>query len=537
MATSPEFEKLLESVSIGDVRLKNRIFMPPMGDRYSRDGFVTEQQKDYYAARAKGGAGLIIVAWGHVDAELGRWGGGPQLALDDDKFIPGLKELAWAIKRHGARAAIQIGHVGGRTQAHLQPVGPSSVPHFNYKAPRALTVAEIKGIVRLFVRAAGRAKESGFDGVELHAAHGFLLSEFLSPVWNKREDEYGGSLKNRTRFLVELVRAIKMKLGQSYPIWCRLNCEEPGWVGGITPSEAQAIARILQDAGVDAIHISKDTQVLTGMPAFHPSGFMLPMANAIKKAVSVPVLVAGWVSPQLGEKSLRERKADLIGFGRALIADPELPNKLQSGEVEDIVPCIRCYRCQGDRKTWDLVDSAGGIRCSVNAAVGRERECEITPAIKGQTVLVVGGGPAGMEAARVAALRGHAVMLYDANARLGGQLLWASMPPLKETLHAFRDYLVTQLTKLGVRIQLGEEVTSELVASMRPDVIILATGARPIVPEIPKGDGGTLAAAESALDGKINVGTKVVVLGGGMTGAETAEWLADQGKHVTIVEV
>lgn len=520
------------------MRLRNRIFMPPMGDRYAVDGYVTEQQLSYYEARAKGGVGLIICGFTCVDHVLGVCDP-VRTYIDDDKFIPGLKKLAQVIKRHGARAAIQIGHAGARAEIPLQPVAPSATRHptYQHRSPRALTVGEIAEIIALFVRAAARAQEAGFDAVELHAAHSFLLSEFLSPIWNKRQDRYGGSLENRARIVVELVKAIRNALGRSYPIWCRYNCEEPGGDGGVTLAEAQGIAQILEDAGVDAIHISRDTLFPSSTPPFYPAGALLPLAEGIKKVVRVPVLVAGRISPEVGNNVIGEGKADLIGFGRGLIVDPELPSKLKLGKPDDIIPCIRCNKCFGERKTWDVAIAASGIRCSVNAAAGREKEFIIEPAKNQRRVLVVGGGPGGMEAARVATLRGHRVSLCERHDKLGGQLWAAAVPPLKDTIRPLIDYLTGQLDKLGVDVKLGKEVTPDLVDAAKPEVVIVASGSQPMLPDIPGIDSASVTTAEDVLLSRATVGEKVIVLGGGTTGAETADFLAEQGKQVTIVEM
>ena len=538
MSSLFQFQKLFEPVSIGKLTLKNRIFMAPMGDRYAADGYVTDRQKAYYETRAGGGAGLIIVGWAYVDFRLGRWRGGPQIGIDDDKFIPGLTELAGAIKKQGAKAAIQIGHVGGRSQADDGPLlAPSAIAHLTYKPPRALSINEIGNLRNLFINAGRRAQRAGFDGIELHAAHGFLLGEFLSSAWNKRNDEYGGSLENRVRFLVEIIKSLKAVLGRDYPVWYRYNCEEPGLPDGVTLAEAQGIAKILEDAGADALNVSKNPTVARGIPPFTPAGFALPLAQGLKKSVRIPVLVAGWITSQMAEDAIKEGKADLIGFGRALIADPELPNKLVSGETESVRPCLRCQRCFGERKTWDVFTVQGGIQCSVNPVAGREQDFRIMPSQRPKKVLIVGGGPGGMEAAIMAAQRGHQVHLYEKSEKLGGQLRIAAVPPLKDTIQNLIKYLETQVKKSNIEVKVGEKVTPELVARIHPDVVIIAAGGRPSVPKITGINAYNAFTVEEVLAGRPVKGKKVVIIGGGEAGLETAEFLAEQGKQVSIMEM
>lgn len=534
MTLDPRFAALFQPGRIGKMTLKNRIFMPPMGDRYGRDGFVTENVKDYYEARARGGAGMIIVGANCVEHHRG--GTGPVTGyIDDDKFIAGLAELAGVIKKHGARAAIQLLHAGGCAQSSLQPVSASEVPHYpGYQTPHSLTVPEIGELELRFVDAAERAMKAGFDAVEVHGAHGWLLSEFLSGHWNKRKDDYGGSVEARARFLLEIVRGIKERLGQDYPVWARINCEEPDLDGGITLDEARQIARMLVDAGSDAVHVSRDPHSFNGVPSFGPACVLLPLAEVIKKTVEVPILAAGWVPLDQAEPAVSQGRTDFIGLGRTMIADPDLPNKLASGRAEDVIACIHCNRCLGERKTWDIITSLGGVRCSVNATTGRERQSVITPAEKARNILVVGGGPAGMEAARVAALRGHRVTLYEEREELGGTLPIAAAPPFKDDIGGFTRYLAGQVRKLSVDVHLGRRVTPQLVDEMKPDVVILATGASPFMPDVPGIEQARVVQAESVLDGKAKVGQRVVVIGAESVGCETAEVLADQGKQVTV---
>ena len=516
---------------IGSMTLRNRLVLPAMGTNLgTEEGYVTDRLKNYHRVRAKGGVGLSITELVCVDPPKGKVSS-RQLCIDDDRYIPGLRELARAIQQGGARAAIQLHHTGAATRADIigtQPVAPSPIrraPVFD--VPRELTVEEIRSLVSRFATAARRAKEAEFDGIEIHAAHSYLLQQFLSRTFNQRQDEYGGTLGNRARFLLEIIRAIRNSVGKDYPLWCRINGEEIG--GGVTLEEAKEVARMAEEAGVDAINVSGAPSV---RPSFSPRGWALPLAQEIKKVVNVPVIAVGRLTMELGEEALRQGKADFIALGRPLIVDPDLPLKVATHQEEDVRPCIECNRC-----LEEYAMAGRETECSVNSAVGREAEYRIEPTYKPKKVLVVGGGPGGMEAARVAALRGHRVMLYDRGDDLGGQLLLAAEPPYKSDIAALKEYQVRQVRKAGVEIGLKREVDATLVADTKPDVVILATGISPLIPQIPGIDRDHVVTAEDVLSHKVKIGRRVIILGGGIVGCETALFLADQGKNVTIVEL
>jgi 2,4-dienoyl-CoA reductase-like NADH-dependent reductase (Old Yellow Enzyme family)/thioredoxin reductase len=540
MGSRLQFKKLFEPVRIGEMEVRNRIVLSPMETNLgSNDGYVTERLKDYYEERAKGGAGLVIVGFACVDSPVGRRLS-HQLFVDDDRFIPGLTELAKVIKRHDARAALQLVHAG---RTGTQPVAPSAIAKPGEKPPRELTVTEIKDLVAHHARAAERAKKAGFDAVEIHAAHSYLIANFLSPVWNKRKDAYGGDLEGRAKLLLEIVKSVRESVGPTFPFWCRINGAEIGMEGGSTIKDGQALARMLEEAGVNAINVSATSMepiwinfwVVEGEslpPTAHPPGFLIYLAEAMKRVVNVPVIAIGRITPEVGEKSLREQKVDLVAIGKALFADAELPNKVASERLEDIRPCICCLNCI-ERVVF--MDTAVG--CSVNAALGKEREYAIRPADKKKRVMVAGGGPAGMEAARVAALRGHQVWLYEKGNSLGGQLRLAATPPYKSVIGRFSDYLQTQIRKLGVKVNLGKELTLSLVKEMKPDVVIVATGMISITAHIAGIDRENVVTAEDVLTGKAETGNRIIVIGGGVTGCETAEFLAKKGNKVTIVEM
>ncbi len=536
-----QFSKLFEPGWIGQMKLKNRIVMPPMGTSFaSEDGSVSQRIKDYYEARARGGVGLVIVEVTCVEHSLGQSVAVKrQLLIDDDKFIPGLSELAQVIHRHGAKASIQLHH-GGREgepiQSHLQPVAPSPIAQVvpeKGRLPRELTIEEIQDLVNRFVQAAERAKRAGFDGVELHAASGYLINQFLSASSNQRLDKYGGDLNNRTRFLIELISSIKERVGQTYPAWCRINGLEFGIEGGITSEESQQIARLAQDAGSDAIHVSGYGTGARHLPSSgNPVGFFSRPAERIKKNVRIPVIAVGRITPEFGEGLLRQGKADFIAIGRALLADPDLPNKVASGKSEDILPCIYCDGCFGSIRGFRSPDRS--LRCAVNAATGKEREFALHPAERAKKVVIIGGGPAGLEAARVAALRGHHPVLFEKDTDLGGQLHTASLPPYKESIQSLTTYLAHQVRKLGVKVELGKEADVGQVEELNPHVVVLATGVSSIMPEIRGIEKPHVFFAQDVLMGKVPVGERVIVIGGELVGCETAEFLANMGKKVTV---
>ncbi len=528
-----QFQKLFEPGRIGSMEIKNRLVMPPMGTSLAlKDGTVTDRQIDYYEERAKGGPGLVIVELACVDAPVGK-AMVKQVAIDDDRFIPGLSRLAEAIKRNGARAAIQIHHAGRQTSARWtghQLVAPSPIAMSGGEQPRELTLEEIATLVARFGEAAERAKRAGFDGVEIHGAHCYLICQFLSPLSNHRQDAYGGSIENRARFLLEIIRAIRKRVGKDYPVWCRLSAMEIGAEGGITLEDTQVVAQLAEKAGADAIHVSAHPVAPARRPPMaQPPCAFVPFAEAIKRVVSVPVITVSRIPPELGEEVIREGKADFISIGRPLLADPHLPQKVAAGRMEDIRPCLYCLTCL-DSLNW----RKEGVCCAVNPTLGREREYAVKPAESPKRVIVVGGGPGGMEAASVAALRGHKVVLFDDGDELGGQMLLAVKPPFKETIETFRQYLVRQVTKSGVELRLRERFTSGWLAKLKPDVVVLATGVVPFIPQIPGIDGGQVIQASQVLAGD-EVGERVVVVGGELVGCETALYLAERGKKVTIM--
>jgi len=537
-----QYPDLFSKGRIGALEVRNRIVMAPMGSNLASDtGGVTERLIAHYAARARGGVGLVIVENTTVQYPLGR-NGATHLRLDDDAFIPGMSRLVEAVHREGAAVAVQINHCGAWTSLQrtggLQPVAPSDVPvKPGGVVPRPLSVDEIEALVELFAQAGLRAQKAGFDGIEIHGAHGYLLSEFLSPSTNRRDDEYGGSLENRLRFPLAIIHRLRATLGPRFPLWMRINGDD-FLPDGNDQTDCQAIAQRLVEAGLDALHVS------AAMPASHPKqvepitfpqGWKFYLAAGIRAVVSVPIIAPSVVrEPEVAQEAISSGQVDFVALGRGLLADPEWANKAARGEPEQIRRCISCNVCAKSRG-----QDALPIRCTLNPLVGRELELgEFIPASRPRRVMVIGGGPAGMEAARVAALRGHRVTLCERETKLGGQVRLAARPPGKDKLRWPLEYWPRQLAQAGVEVRLGTEVTPQLVAQERPEAVIVATGARPLIPPIPGVDAPTVTTAWAVLRGDVELtGQRVIVVGGGMVGCETAEFLAELGNRVLIVEM
>ncbi len=530
-----KFEKLFQQASIGKMKLKNRIVMAPTGCNITRaDGFVTRRMISYYVERAKGGVSLIIVEGTPIDP-LGV--GIPyQLRLYDDKFIPSFKQLANAIKEYEVRTSIQTNHIGALTSSKLigqQPLSPSGVPPPGIlEKPKEMTIDDIEAAIEAHAEGARRAADAGFDSVQILAAEG-LIHQFLSPYYNKRTDDYGGDIKGRMKLLIRIIKRIKDKLGKDFPIICRINGEDKNCL--ITVDDSRAIAVGLEEAGADAIELINGSSFESfGTPIYTmevPRGNFAHLAEGVKKLIKIPVISNIRINdPSIAEEILQAGKADLVSMARALISDPELPNKAANERLEDINRCIACMTCLHE------AFSNNELICVINAQAGLEEERWIKPANRVKKVLVVGGGPAGLEAARVAALRGHRVSLYEKNSQLGGTLLLAAKPPHKDEIWSLIDYLSAQVKNLGVSITLGCEATYDLVRKEKPDVSIVATGSLPAIPKIDIEKGNIVFASE-ILNGTVEAGQNVIVVGGGVVGAETAEFLACKNKHVSIVDM
>ena len=544
------FENLLKPLQIGNIQLKRRIIMPPMATNYaSEDGFVTDKLKAHLEMRAKGGAALVIPGMTCVDSPVGK-GVKRQLCCSDDKHIPGLTELAEVVHKWDTKIAMQLVHAGCHAASRFtghKPVGPSALAAPGMETPHALSVSEIAEIVEKFVNGAERAKKAGFDGVEIHCTHGYLLYSFQSPLSNIREDEYGGNVKNRARIVLEILQGIKERLGSGYPVWARISAKEFGIAGGITLDDGREFAKLLEEAGAAALNVSATAYASRGAlhmqwempgeklgrpPIAHPYGYLLPTIAKVKEVVNIPIIAVGRITPDVAEKAVAQGQTDAVAMGRAHLADPELGNKIAFGRLDEIRPCIGCNEC-----LQRLLGEDGNLHCSVNPVTGRDLELQITPAEKKKKVVVVGGGPGGMEAARVAALRGHKVVLYEKEMRLGGKLPTASMPPYKGELGKLVNYHENQMNKLGIQVELGKEATVESVMEQNPNAVVIATGTKRTSLDFPGSKKNNVVDAEDVLTGKAKVGDTIAVIGGGLVGCETAEFLADQGKEVTIVEM
>ncbi|MCL1895419.1 MAG: NAD(P)/FAD-dependent oxidoreductase [Clostridiales bacterium] len=528
--------KLLEPVKIGAKTARNRIFMPPMETRLNTvDGDVTGEMIDYYAARARGGAGIVVVENTFVDDKESR-SSLVSSGLYSDHLIRGKNLLAEAIQEGGALAVIQLSHGGRQCNGAanpLEPVAPSAVMcNVTQRMPRELSKEKIGEIEDAFAQAARRAKQAGFDGAEMHGAHGYLISSFFSPHTNRRTDEYGGSLENRGRFALEILEKARALVGKDFILGIRLNGSEFYEDGGLTEKESPLLAKMFEPY-VDYISVSGstyETGALWNIAAMYvPDGPMVFLADAVKKAVDVPVAVVGSLDAAAAEQALSEGKADIAAIGRALIADPELPNKLMQGRAEDVLPC-----CRGNEGCITRFYEGKTIRCELNPACGRERAYRLAPAAEKKKIAVIGGGIGGMEAARVADLVGHEVALYEKSGALGGHLVEGSVPGFKEKTGQYVKWMERQLGKSGVAIKLDTEIGPDDIAGLGADAVIVAVGSDYILPPVP-GIEGAIPARDALLEGV--EGESVAVIGGGLIGCETALMLAEQGKRVTIIEM
>jgi 2,4-dienoyl-CoA reductase-like NADH-dependent reductase (Old Yellow Enzyme family)/NADPH-dependent 2,4-dienoyl-CoA reductase/sulfur reductase-like enzyme len=595
---SNRYPHLLSPGKIGTLELKNRIVVTAMGVSLSEDdGTVGEKIIAYHEEQAKGGAAMIIagvtgVAWpvGCVAMQ--------QTAISDDRFIPGLKTLCDRVHAHGAKIAAQLHHgglVAGYAHARWgHPLWAPAMPpppkgnfteYFlmeelagmaGMKPPaiKVLEQADIDLAVSQFAQGARRAKAAGFDGVEIHSGHGYLLSSFISPVTNTRTDQYGGSLENRMRLLLDVIAAVRAEVGAEYPVWVKLDSREVGKADGIGIEDAKRSARMVEQAGADAItvttyHENGEGKLHSESHTPHIDGFNLPSAAEIRKAVSIPVLASGRVEPEPGDTVIGNGEADFITMGRKLLADPQLPNKLLAGDRESVRPCIYCYTC------ISAIYMGGEARCAVNPELGREFESALPPQ-QPRRFVVIGGGPGGMESTRRLRALGHQVTLIERSERLGGTLRFAGLA--YEPNERILDWLAREVKQSGADIRLGTEARPELVQSLKPDAVIVATGALRSMPDIPGGDlphvfsgddmrklmfgestpelarktslftrlatkvgaatgvSANLDLVRKATHAWMPLGDRVVIIGGELVGIELAEFLNDRGRKVTVID-
>lgn len=519
--------------------------MTAMGTGFANpDGTPSERIIKYYEERAKGGVGLIVTEVTRVNDDHGKASDG-QLSVSKDENIEALKVFADRIHQYGTKLFVQLHHPGRQNASAAiggQPVvGPSAIPcGLMQEETRALTTEEVEGLVEDFVNGAKRAKAAGIDGVELHAAHGYLLNQFLSPYTNKRTDKYGGSFENRLRFIEEIINGIRRECGD-FPLMVRLSVDEYlDTIGapepGIVLEEGVKIVQALEKLGIDAIDVSSgiyETMNTIVEPTSYPQGWRTHLSQAVKAAVNIPVLAANVIrKPEFAEELLSSHTIDFVGIGRGLLADPEWVNKAAEGRECDIRNCISCLHC------FESI-FAGNLECAVNPRMGRELEYDhLQKDGQGQTVAIIGAGPAGMESARVLALRGFKPVIFEKEATVGGQLLLANKPPQKEKIDWLIEYLDNQLKQLGVEVRLNTMATVEEISKLSPYAVFIATGADAFIPGIEGSNLEHVYTTTDILNGAVNLeGKNIAVIGSGMTGLETAELLAEQGNTVTVYEM
>ena len=518
--------------------IKNRCTVTAMVTNFcTTDGKATERFIKYHETKAEGGWGLIITE-DYVVEPMGR-GFSNVAGLWCDEQIPGHSELTRRVHAHGSTILAQIYHCGRQTNHNVigrAPYAPSAIPcPFSPDMPEELSVEKIHALIEDFGDCALRAKKCGFDGVEIHGGHGYLIAEFMSPYANKRSDEFGGDLASRLRFPVEVIKNIRKKCGDDFIIGFRISADE--YIdGGRTLADTLVIVPVLEEAGIDIIHVSAGCYASCDAivpPAHTAHAWTCHMAEAVKRICSIPVITVGRVNdPRIADMLIKTGKADFVGMGRASLVDPAMPKKAQEGRFEDIRHCIACnFGCLG------LLFEDKPISCVLNPTLGREAECEIKKAVKAKKVVVVGAGPAGLEAAIAAAKAGHHVEVLEKSSRPGGQFRLAAVPPCKGEIADFIAWQTTQLKKLGVSIWYNTEANLDMMKKMAPDVVIIATGATPAMPPVPGIDLPHVVTAHDVLSGAVNVGLRNVVIGGGLVGAETAHHLAVQLKQVTLVEM
>jgi 2,4-dienoyl-CoA reductase-like NADH-dependent reductase (Old Yellow Enzyme family)/thioredoxin reductase len=529
---------LFSPINIGTMSIKNRLVMPSMVRNYAdANGKVTDRYVAHIERIAKGGTGMLVLEANYVRRD-GK-GFGNELGVHSNNVIPGLERLAKVAHKHGAKIGTQLYHAGRQTSSKttgVKPVAPSPIPDPTVmEVPHELSTDEISSLVKAYAKGATRTKDAGLDFVEIHGAHGYLITQFLSKFSNKRKDKYGGSLENRMRFALEIIVAVREAVGDDFPIVMRLSADEMV-PGGLTLSETKKIAKKMEQAGINALHISVGNYASFAQGRMIPpmaieDGTLVEYAAGIKSVVNIPVITVGKIrTPKMADRILKKHQADLIAIGRTLLADPDWPNKVKEGRLDEINPCIACNQgCIG------RLFAQQDVWCTVNPETGRE-QVFAKKAKKKKKVVIVGGGPAGMAAARTAAKRGHRVILYDENKKLGGQLHAAAAAPFRQGWSELYHSLIGDMKRLGVDVRLGKRFTPALAKRLKPNNIIVAIGSSPNEPNIPGIDRSRVFNSRQVLTEKKPIQGPVVVVGGGCAGAQTAEYLATKGFQITIVE-
>jgi mycofactocin system FadH/OYE family oxidoreductase 2 len=534
--TSTQFQYLFTPLTIGSCQVRNRILSTAHFTGFGRDGKPSDRHRHYWGSKAKGGIGLIITEVQPVHPSAGRGDG--MIKLYEEGCVEAFKPVVEEVHRHGARIFAQIWHPGrnGSSRELGYPTwAPSPIASMLFgEVPHEMTVSEIHEVTEGFAAGAERMKRAGLDGVEIHASHGYLIEQFISPSSNQRSDDYGGSEENRIRFVREVIDAVRDAVGPDYTVGIRISGDE-FTPGGLTLEDMQRIIQALTASGkLDYVNVS--FYGMTGAviaPMYVPPGSFVYLAAGIKEVVDVPVFCIGRINdPVMAERILANHQADVVGMTRANICDPELPNKAREGRLDEIRFCIAC-----NEGCWGRVSYNTGISCALNPSVGREEESALTPAPQPKQVMIIGGGIAGMEAARVAAARGHRVSLYERDQVLGGQLQIAAKAPGREDMAEPVRYYERQFEKLGVDVHLNCDVDLDFIQQAAPDAVIVASGGRPGDPPFAGDGGGRVVQARDVLLGRCEVGERVVLVAAdqGMEGLSTADFLAERGKQVEVL--
>jgi len=530
-------EKLFSPFTNKNISLKNRIVMPALASfMIGNDGSISDATVEHYRRRAAGGPAMVIMEACAVSPE--GVVSSHQAVIHDDRFIDGLSKIARAMKEEGAVPAIQIHHGGRQTSVKVinrKPLAPSPLPCPTIHGEvEPLTIDGIQELVQKFGDAADRACQAGFELVEIHGAHGYLVNQFLSQFSNIREDQYGGDVAGRTRFAKEIVEAVRIRVGPEFPISFKISAEE--YVeNGLTTEQSVEILKILVPAGIDVVQVSAGNDVTPEwicQPMFMEKACLVESASQVKKALDIPVMAVGRINdPLIANEIIEQDKADLVCIGRGLLADPEMPNKARQGRSDEIRTCIACNTCM------QSIFKRGRIECLVNPMLGREKEMAFIPTETPKKVMVIGGGPGGLNVAWVAAKRGHSVHVYDMRSELGGQLVPGSIPGYKSELRSLIRYQKKQAELFGVQCHLNHEISAEDIQTIQPDVVVLATGSLPALPSVEGIENDIVLTYEDVLINGAPPFKNVVVIGGGPTGLELALHLAEYGCATTVVEM